>query len=63
MVEQVVGMENLLVPLAVLVILQSSSCQVEILPLGYVGEVTQLPAVVGAARQAEGGGWAEDGGA
>ena len=62
-VEQVVGMENLLVPWAVLVILRSSSCQVAILPLGYVGEVTQLLAVVGAARPAEGGGWGEDGGA
>ena len=72
-VEQVVGMENLLVPWAVLVILRSSSCQVAILPLACegevrqllagVGEVTQRLAVVGVARPAEGGGWGEDGGA
>ena len=63
MVEQVVGMENLLVPWAVLVILQSFPCQVAILPLACEGEVRQLLAVVGAARPAEGGGWGEDGGA
>ena len=63
MVEQVVGMENLLVPWAVLVILQSSSCQVEILPLAGARAGNWSLAVVGAARPAEGGGWGEDGGA